>query len=135
VRLYPEGPSWIINIDPTILPSEDVPLPSKEARSLRVAWRLNALAMATSIRFENLTPTGQSDFVDEARSRHPQVDPAGPAFTLSVTVWHPGWGCSRCGWGYPLEDVLVADGEPECPHCGETGWFHVQPRSMPNALQ
>jgi ribosomal protein S27AE len=43
-----------------------------------------------------------------------------------------GWGCGKCGWGFPLADVLVVDvEEPECPHCGEVGWFHVIPRSLP----
>jgi hypothetical protein len=87
--------------------------------------------MANSIRFENVGTDNQSAFLGEARSRHPEVDLKGPAFQLGISHWHVGWGCARCRWGFPLEDVLVADDEPECPHCGETGWFHVTPRSMP----
>jgi hypothetical protein len=59
--------------------------------------------MGTSIRFENMTPTAQSEFLSAARSRHPAVDREGPAFALNVRRWRPGWGCGRCGWGYPLE--------------------------------
>ena len=86
--------------------------------------------MDTSIRFENMTLTAQTAFLNDARSRHPDIDPTGPAYFLDLPYWLPGWGCGRCLWGYPLADVLVVEGEPQCPHCGETGWYHVQPRSM-----
>jgi hypothetical protein len=85
--------------------------------------------MAKSTRFQSLTPEEKDAFLSDARSRHPDVEPTGPPFQLGIPQWHVGWGCSKCGWGFPLADVLVVDvEEPECPHCGAVGWFHVIPR-------
>ena len=84
--------------------------------------------MGPATRFEDLTTEEKEAFLLEARARHSDLDPTGPAFTLRSPRWSLAWGCGDCGWGYPIEDVLVAYGEPQCPRCDALGWFRVIPR-------
>jgi hypothetical protein len=83
--------------------------------------------MHRPVRFDDLPPDGMVAFLSEAH-RHSELDPSDsgdPDFARLAPVWE----CKSCGTEYPLEDVLVADGEPRCPHCEASGWEFVIPRS------
>ncbi len=86
--------------------------------------------MADAVRFEELTAENKEAFLSEARARHPKLAESAAAFDISVPHVSPGWGCGNCGWAYPLKDVLIHDGEPQCPHCGISGWLHVIPHGV-----
>ncbi|MGO8863292.1 MAG: hypothetical protein ACLQRH_21395 [Acidimicrobiales bacterium] len=84
--------------------------------------------MADAVRFEDLVPDDKSAFLSEARARHANLHQSAAAFDISVPHLSPGWGCGNCGWAYPLKDVLIDNGEPQCPHCETSGWLYVIPR-------
>ena len=88
--------------------------------------------MADAIRFDDLPPEDMVSFLSEAH-RHSELDPkdtgAGPEFARLA----PFWVCKGCGAEYPLEDVLVAEDQPVCPHCGASGWQFVIPHGSQGA--
>lgn len=83
--------------------------------------------MARALRFSDLPPGEKIEFLDAARERHPGGQVTGPA-ALATFPQAPGWECGACGGGFPLDYVLVADADPECPICDAKGWDSVHPR-------
>lgn len=67
-------------------------------------------------------PEERSHLLAEARRRFPSRDPLRPN----------GWGCGPCGIMLNFADVLVQNGEPQCPREGEhVGWDSVFPLEIP----
>ena len=68
------------------------------------------------VRFQDADPETRATFLAEAH-RHVSTDPLGQ------------WSCGACGAPFPLDDVLIEDDEPHCPHCEgqEAGWDTVRP--------
>lgn len=87
--------------------------------------------MGDPIRFDDIPPDEKILFLNSARQHHPDVE-------LTPVSDEPGsrtssrWVCLQCGEGFPIDDVLVAEGEPRCPRCGASGWEVVHPPRLPN---
>jgi hypothetical protein len=99
------------------------------ARARPVSLGYGVPRMALS--FDDLPPDEMIEFLNAARERHPGYQPGGPTFGTSGPDFE--WGCGSCGREYPIDSVLVANAEPECPFCGAKGWEWVHPRRDPQA--
>jgi rubrerythrin len=88
--------------------------------------------MGEAVRFDDIAPDDKVMFLNSAREKHPGVDLTGSAFETSSPQITLGWVCRNCGGGFAIDDVLVADGEPQCPTCGARGWEWVHPRANPS---
>ena len=84
--------------------------------------------MAEAVRFDALPPDEMVAFLSEAH-RHREFDPSDTTHEAEFARLAALWGCRKCDVRSPLEDVLVADGMPRCPHCGACGWQNVVPRA------
>jgi hypothetical protein len=82
--------------------------------------------MDQPVKFDDLPPDEMVEFLSEAH-RHSEFDPGDPG-DRDFARLAPLWECKGCGTEYPIEEVLVADGEPKCPHCEASGWEFVIPR-------
>lgn len=83
--------------------------------------------MVQAVRFDDLPPDGMVAFLSEAH-QHSEFDPSDTTHGADYARLAAVWGCSKCGADCPLEEVLVADGVPRCPHCDASGWENVVPR-------
>jgi hypothetical protein len=88
--------------------------------------------MDDAIRFDDLPPDEMVAFLSEAH-QHAEFDPTDTDKGSDFASLAPVWGCKGCGTEYPLEDVLVAHGEPKCPHCEASGWQYVVPHGHQGA--
>jgi hypothetical protein len=79
-----------------------------------------------AVRFDDLAPDDKILFLDEA-IRHGEFDPTShdPSGFMDLAAV---WACSKCGAEHSMEDTLVADGIPQCPKCGASGWGDVAPK-------
>lgn len=85
--------------------------------------------VAAAVRFDDLPPEDMVVFLSEAK-KHSEFDPTDSAHGPEFARLAPIWECKACGTEYPLEDVLVAGGTPECPHCEASGWEYVIPKEQ-----
>jgi len=78
------------------------------------------------VRFDDLAPDDKILFLNEA-IRHGEFDPTSHDSTGFMDLASV-WACSKCGAEHYMEDTLVADGIPQCPKCGASGWGDVAPK-------
>lgn len=71
--------------------------------------------MSEPIRFGDLLE--KAEFLDEASRQYPKVD----------VRREQTWACGPEGVSFERDDLLIAAGEPRCPHCDATGWHDVRP--------
>ena len=80
--------------------------------------------------FEDLPPGEKVEFLAEAHRygvKQTEADAGSEAAEIS-----PDWLCAECGGRFTIEDVRVAEGEPQCPWCKATGWEVVHPGPAPS---
>jgi hypothetical protein len=88
--------------------------------------------MDEAVRFDDLPPDEMVAFLSEAH-QHGEFDPTATNSGTELVRLAPVWECKGCETEYPLEDVLVAQREPKCPHCEASGWQYVVPHGPQDA--
>jgi hypothetical protein len=86
--------------------------------------------VGAALPFEDIPPDEKIEFL--AAAHRYGVEQTGSDLGSEVAELSPEWACGGCSGHFTIEDVRVADGEPQCPLCRAVGWGSVHPRPAPD---